>query len=174
MNAASLHRRSCGEKNGATDQAQLALRRVSLAEGSAPIVYRRGTQTGGLSLRAEAALPSIRAPPGPPHAIEQPARSGMVRDPQGPLAEGSAPMVYRRGTQTGGLSLRAEAALPSIRAPPGPSHAIEQPARSGMVRDPQGPLAEGSAPMVYRRDTQAGGLSLRSEAALRPKYRQGR
>src|SRR3990167_761424 len=89
MNAASLHRRSAAKVHqwfiaarhkswrvvaalrcrptDRTDRRnwnESAIRRVSLAAGSAPMVYRRGTKTGGLSLRDErnvARPPYLRA-----------------------------------------------------------------------------------------------------------------
>jgi hypothetical protein len=77
------------------------------------MVYRRGTKLAG-----------CRCAPKPPYDLTE---SPDLKQPaiRRVLAEGSAPMVYRRGTKAGGLSLRSEAALRS-----------EGVAKSEAARDP--------------------------------------
>ncbi len=123
-----------------------AICRVSLAAGSAPLAARRGTKAGGLSLRAEAAL-----------------RSRAIR----PIWDGSrsvgchSPQAVHRGCSARQKSWRVVAAR---RSRPTVS---SNPPDLGCFAICRVSLAAGSAPLVARRGTQAGGLSLRAEAALR-------
>jgi hypothetical protein len=93
------------------DLRQPATRRVSLAEGSAPLVHRRGTELAG-----------CRCAPKPPYDSKPSAGSEAIHDPQAVTRRRQCTIGSPARYRAGGLSLRYErpasrAALPAGSAP---------------------------------------------------------
>ncbi len=101
--AVATHRGRPTERRRTHDLEQAAIRRVSLAAGSAPMVRRRGTHLAG-----------CRCAPRPPYGPPLNTRPGTSRNPQGVTRRRQCTDGSAVRHTTCGLSLRAEAALRGV------------------------------------------------------------